>query len=139
MHIFSPQTWAYNVVFSSDDIYEQVIYTVGRDMQYQNTVVADTTPLVTVPVVVCTSASEIFRTSTLYLCFHLWLGSFLHGQWLRIYGTLEKNENTTKYFISVALLSILNWHVAWCNKGLDTWQFLANVLPYTDTRWLKYN
>lgn len=59
------------MVFSSDDIYEQVIYTVGRDMQYQNTVVADTTPLVTVPVVVCTSASEIFRTSTLYLCFHL--------------------------------------------------------------------
>lgn len=51
------------MVFSSDKIYEQVIYTVGRDLQYQNTVVADTAPLVTAPVVVCTSTSEIFRTS----------------------------------------------------------------------------
>lgn len=33
-------------------IYVQVIYTVGRDTQYQKTVVADTGPLVTAPVVV---------------------------------------------------------------------------------------
>lgn len=32
--------------------YNQVIYTVGRDPQYQKTVVADTGPLVTAPVVV---------------------------------------------------------------------------------------
>lgn len=33
-------------------IYVQVIYTVGRDPQYQKTVIADTGPLVTAPVVV---------------------------------------------------------------------------------------
>lgn len=41
----------------------QVIYTVGKDLQYQNTIVADTAPLVTAPVIVCTSTSEIFMTS----------------------------------------------------------------------------
>ncbi|XP_030969474.1 carboxyl-terminal-processing peptidase 1, chloroplastic [Quercus lobata] len=47
---------------------ETVIYTVGRDLQYQNTVVADTAPLVTAPVVVLVnnktaSASEIVASS----------------------------------------------------------------------------
>lgn len=36
-----------------DGVCEQVIYTVGRDPQYQNTIVADTQPLVTSPVIVC--------------------------------------------------------------------------------------
>lgn len=33
--------------------YKQVIYTVGRDLQYQQTVIANAAPLVTGPVVVC--------------------------------------------------------------------------------------
>uniref|UniRef100_A0A2P2LXN6 PDZ domain-containing protein n=1 Tax=Rhizophora mucronata TaxID=61149 RepID=A0A2P2LXN6_RHIMU len=38
---------------------ETVIYTVGRDLQYQNTIVADTAPLFTTPIIVRTLTSLI--------------------------------------------------------------------------------
>ena len=46
------------LVFFLADTNEQIIYTVGRDPQYQKNVVADTAPLVRMPVVVCTFASS---------------------------------------------------------------------------------
>jgi hypothetical protein len=54
-------------VFSSDDIYVQIIYTAGRDSQYQNTIVADAAPLITAPVILCTFTFEIFTPNNLYL------------------------------------------------------------------------
>lgn len=47
------------LMFFADDVCEQITYTVGRDPQYQNTIVADTAPLVTAPVIVCTSKFDI--------------------------------------------------------------------------------
>jgi len=44
-----------------------VIYTAGRDSQYQNTIVADAAPLITAPVIVCTFTFEIFTPNILYL------------------------------------------------------------------------
>lgn len=46
--------------------YNQVIYTVGRDPQYQKTVVADTGPLVTAPVVVSNVLLWILFTLSTY-------------------------------------------------------------------------
>ena len=109
MHIFSWQSWAYHVVFSSDKIYEQVIYTVGRDLQYQNTVVADTAPLVTAPVVVCTSTSEIFRTSTRDLFSFMTKSCFQWLMALSLYGT--RGEKKPKFSFSS---TIVNFASTWC-------------------------
>lgn len=52
-NLFFYYTNCVNVVCSSVILYTQVIYTVGRDPQYQQTIVADTSPLVSAPVIVC--------------------------------------------------------------------------------------
>lgn len=55
------------VVVYLDYMYEQVIYTVGRGPQYQNTIVADTAPLI---VMVCAPTSAIFITNR-YVLFNI--------------------------------------------------------------------
>lgn len=40
------------MVYFLDDVYEQVIYTDGKVPEYQQSIVADTVPLVTAPVIV---------------------------------------------------------------------------------------
>ncbi|KAB1221375.1 Carboxyl-terminal-processing protease [Morella rubra] len=66
---------------------DRVIYTVGRDLQYQNTIVADTAPLIRAPVIVLVnnktaSASEIVASSLHDNCRAVLVGEKTFGKGL---------------------------------------------------------
>lgn len=60
------------VFFFSYDLYEQITYTVGRDPQYQKTIVADNSPLVTAPVIVCAPAFKMRQQLFFYISWLNW-------------------------------------------------------------------
>ncbi|PIA41447.1 hypothetical protein AQUCO_02200099v1, partial [Aquilegia coerulea] len=77
---------------------ETVVYTVGRDPQYQNTITAETTPLITAPLIVLVnnktaSSSEIVATALHDNCRAVLVGDRTYGKGL-IQSVFELNDGS---------------------------------------------
>lgn len=75
------------------DDYEQVIYTDGKDPEYQQSIVADTAPLVTAPVIVrpCTCLRYFLSVSMNCICGKC---NCKHLEFMSCDKALDLNSNT---------------------------------------------
>jgi hypothetical protein len=102
-------------------MYQQVIYTVGRDPQYQNTIVADSAPLVKAPVIVSFFSDILFA---------LW--------WMYRFSLISKSQA-----FSLSKLMALNmqhghllfgWFCCLCNMGWTMVILFSINSSYQDQR-----